>query len=61
MTEKIQALIDQLSTLQMQSDCKSYDAGRTGASGVRIRKELRAVSIGCKALVKESIEAKNAK
>ena len=61
MTEKIQALIEQLSTLQMQSDCKSYDAGRTGASGVRIRKELRAVSIGCKALVKESIEAKNAK
>ena len=61
MTEKIQALIEQLSTLQMQSDCKSYDAGKTGASGVRIRKELKAVSVGCKALVKESIEAKNAK
>ena len=61
MTEKIQALIEQLSTLQMQSDCKSYDAGKTGASGARIRKELKAVSVGCKALVKESIEAKNAK
>ena len=61
MTEKIQALIEQLSTLQMQSDCKSYDAGRTGASGVRIRKELRSVSILCKVLVKETIEAKNAK
>ena len=49
MTEKIQALIEQLSTLQMQSDCKSDDAGKTGARGARMRKELKAVSVGCKA------------